>query len=126
MMESIDRHDFFISFNSADLAYAAAIDTALRAERFTTYFYPTDLPPGGNIPLWMDMALMNSAQTLALYSPDYIKDTAVYSRAEHYASWWQEPGGDARKLIPIVLRETPFTPLMAVISRIEVKGTDAG
>jgi tetratricopeptide (TPR) repeat protein len=71
----------------------------------------------------MDMALMNSAQTLALYSPDYIKDTAVYSRAEHYASWWQEPGGDARKLIPIVLRETPFTPLMAVISRIEVKGT---
>ena len=123
MTETIDRRDFFISFNSADLAYAAAIDTALRAERFTTYFHPTDLPPGGNIPLWMDMALMNSAQTLALYSPDYIKDTAVYSRAEHYASWWQEPGGDARKLIPIVLRETPITPLIAMISRIEVKGT---
>ncbi len=122
MTESTDRRDFFISFNIADLAYAAAIDAALRAERFTTYFYPNDLPPGGNIPLWMDMALMNSAQTLALYSPDYVKDTAVYSRAEHYASWWQEPGGDARKLIPIVLRETPITPLIAVISRIEVKG----
>ena len=122
MADKIDHRDFFISFNSADLGYARAIDAALREAGFTTFFHPNDLPPGGNIPLWMDEALMNSAQTLALYSPDYIKDTAVYSRAEHYATWWQEPGTDKRKLIPIVLREATFTPLMAVISRVEVMG----
>ena len=71
---------------------------------------------------------MNSAQTLALYSPDYTKEKAVYSRAELYATWWQDPKGDQRKLVPVVLRETTFSPLIAPIKRIEVMGrtpTDA-
>jgi tetratricopeptide (TPR) repeat protein len=119
---AIDQRDFFISFNSADLAYAEAIDAALRAAGFTTHFHPRDLGAGGNIPVWMDEALMGSAQTLALYSPDYMKDTAIYSRAERYASWWQDPGDDRRKLIPVLLRDTKLTPLMAPISRIEVTG----
>lgn len=123
MTDGIEQRDFFISFNSADEAYAAALDAALRTEGFTTFYHPRDLPPGGNIPMWMDDALMNSAQTLALYSPDYTKEKAVYSRAERYATWWQDPGGDQRKLIPILLRETTFTPLMAMISRIDVTGS---
>jgi hypothetical protein len=77
--DKIDRRDFFISFNSADLAYAKAIDSALRAEGFTTFFHPNDLP-SGIIPVWMDESLLNSGQTLALYSPDYTKNEAVYSR----------------------------------------------
>jgi TIR domain/Tetratricopeptide repeat len=117
--------DFFISFNSADLEFAKAIDAALRAEGFSTFYHPRDLGPGGNIPIWMDEALMNSAQTLALYSPDYTKDKAVYSKAERYASFWQDPTGDKRKLIPVVLRDTTFTPLMAMLSRIEVKDLTA-
>jgi len=122
MPDGVDQRDFFISFNSADRAYAEAIDAALRAENFTTFYHPRDLPPGGNIPIWMDDALMNSGQTLALYSPAYTSDKAAYSKAERYASWWQDPGGDQRKLIPVLLRETTFTPLMAMISRIEVSG----
>lgn len=122
MADTIVQRDFFISFNSADLAYAEAIDAALIAEGFTTYFHPRDLPPGGNVPLWMDQALLNSTQTLALFSPDYIKDKAVYSLAERYATWWQDARGDERKLIPILLREIEFTPLMGMLSRIEVKG----
>jgi TIR domain/NB-ARC domain len=118
----IPLRDFFISFNSADLAYGVAIDSALRRAGFTTYFYPNDLGPGGNIPMWMDQALMNSAQTLAIYSPDYIKDVAAYSKAELYATWWQDPGGDKRKLIPVQVRETVVTPLMTMVSRIDVIG----
>src|SRR6185295_5974862 len=123
MADGIVQRDFFISFNSADRAYGDAIDAALQKAGFSTHYWPNDLGPGSNIPLWMDEALMNSAQTLALYSPDYVKEKAVYSRAEHHASWWQETGNDKRKLIPVVLRETPFTPLIAIISRIEVIGT---
>jgi len=122
MANGIDHRDFFISFNSADLAYAEAIDAALRDEGFTTFYHPRDLSPGGNVPIWMDDALMNSAQTLALYSPDYTKDKAIYSRAERYAAWWQDPTSDKRKLIPILIRETDFTPLMAMLSRINVSG----
>jgi len=119
---AIDHRDFFISFNRADLAYAEAIDAALRAAGFTTHFHPRDLVAGGVIPQWMDEALMASAQTLALYSPDYMKETAIYSRAERYATWWQDPKDDRRKLIPVLLRDTKLTPLMDPISRIEVMG----
>src|SRR5262245_12643294 len=124
-MNSGERRDFFISYNRADVDHAAALDAALRREGFTTYYLPRDLPPGGNIAIWIDDALLNSSQTLALYSPDYVKETAVYSRAERYASWWKDPSGDKRKLIPVVLRETIFTPLLAAISRIEVLGLGA-
>lgn len=123
MTDGLDRRDFFISFNQADEAYAKAIDAALRMDGFTTFYHPRDLKPGGNIPVWMDDALINSTQTLALYSPDYTKDTAVFSKAERYATWFQDPLNDKRKLIPVLLRETAFTPLMDMISRIEVVGT---
>jgi tetratricopeptide (TPR) repeat protein len=122
MADAPEERDFFISFNSADLAYAQAIDAALKAEGFTTFFHPNDLPDGGNIIIWMDEALMNSAQTLALFSPDYTKDKAVYSKIERYASLWQDPGSDERKLIPILLHETTFTPLIAPLKRIDVTG----
>jgi tetratricopeptide (TPR) repeat protein len=120
MADAIEQRDFFISFNSADLAYAEAIDAALREAGFSTFFHLNDLPDGGNIIIWMDEALMNSAQTLALFSPDYTKDKAVYSKIERYASLWQDPGGDERKLIPILLRETTFSPLIAPLKRIDV------
>jgi hypothetical protein len=89
----VDRRDFFISFNKADLAYATALRTALTEAGFSTFFHPYDTDDGQNIPAWMDSALLNSAQTIALYSPDYTKREAIYSRAEVYASFWQDPGG---------------------------------
>lgn len=122
MAKQIARRDFFISFNFADLAYATAIDAALVAGGFTTYFYPRDLHLGGNIAIWMDDALLNSAQTLALYSPNYIQDSAQFSKAERYASWWQDPTGVNGKLIPIVLHASEMSPLVAVLSHIDVRG----
>jgi hypothetical protein len=46
MATSVDRRDYFISFNSADLAFAEALDAALRAEGFTTFYHPRDVGPG--------------------------------------------------------------------------------
>ena len=75
-----EQRDFFISFNSADEAYAKAISDALRAEGFTTFFHPDDLGPGGHIPKWMDDALKNSRQMLALCSPAYLAEGAVFQK----------------------------------------------
>jgi hypothetical protein len=93
----MDRRDFFISFNSADLAYAEAINSALVEAKFSTFFHPRDLSPGGNIAMWMSEALENSMQTLALYSPNYTADQAIFSKAERYAIWWQDPATDRRR-----------------------------
>lgn len=120
--DATEQRDFFISFNGADLEYAKAIDAALRAEGFTTYFHPNDLDYGGNIPLWMDKALMNARQMLALYSPAYIADEAVYSEAERYARFWQDTRGSKFKLVPVELKQTVITPMMSVYKRLDVKG----
>ena len=121
MADSIKKveRDFFISFNGADLDYAEAINTALREAGFATYFHPVDIPPGGNIPKWMDDALLKSGQMLALFSPNYIAEGAVYSESERYARFWQDTRGSEFKLIPVVLRETEFSPLLAVYKRID-------
>jgi tetratricopeptide (TPR) repeat protein len=122
MADAIKQRDFFISFNGADLAYAEAIDAALRAGGFTTFFHPNDLGPGGNIPLWMEDALMNSRQLLALCSPEYMADGAVYSEAERYARFWQDARGEEFKLVPVELKPTKFKPLLSVYKRIDAKG----
>ncbi len=121
-MPEIHR-DFFISFNSADTAHAEAIDAALREAGFTTFFHPRDVRPGDNIPAWMEGALLNSTQTLALFSPDYVKDTAAYSFAERYATWWRDARGEARRLIPVVLSDVDFKmyPLLGMHARIDVR-----
>lgn len=74
----------------------------------------------------MEQALLGSTQTLALFSPDYVKDRAVYSFAERYASWWQDAKADDRKVVPIVVHEVDFGkyPIMAMLSRIEVIGVN--
>jgi tetratricopeptide (TPR) repeat protein len=122
MPEGAEQRDFFISFNSADLAHAEAIDAALKAAGFSTFYHPTDLLVGGRIAQWMDQALMNARQMLALYSPDYVSSGAVYSEAERYAQFWQDPKGEKRKIIPVVLKAAQFTPLFAGIKRIDVEG----
>jgi tetratricopeptide (TPR) repeat protein len=118
-----EQRDFFISFNSADEAYAKAISDALRAEGFTTFFHPDDLEFGGYIPKWMNDALLNSRQMLALCSPEYMAEGAVYSEAERYAWFWRDTRGEKFKLIPVVLKEVEFPPLLAVYKRLMVTDT---
>ena len=119
MADTIEQRDFFISFNGADLEHARAINAALRKANFSTFFHPDDIEPGGNIPKWMDDALMNSAQMLALCSPEYMSGGAVYSEAERYARFWQDAQGAEFKLVPVVLRQVEFKPLLAIYKRID-------
>jgi tetratricopeptide (TPR) repeat protein len=119
---SNETRDFFVSFSGADLAYAEAINSALRAAHFTTFYHPHDLGPGANIPVWMDKALMNSRQMLMLCSPEYMTDTAINSEAERFARFWRDARGAEFKLIPVELRQTKLPPLVSIYKRIDVKG----
>lgn len=93
--------DFFISHNSADTAHAEAINTALRNAGYATHFDGTDCPPGTNIPVWMNRALAGSRQVLALCSPDYFRDQAVFSPMERMAALWGDPDGSLARLVPV-------------------------
>ncbi|MEM8992606.1 MAG: tetratricopeptide repeat protein [Pseudomonadota bacterium] len=120
--ETFQRRDFFISYNSADKAHAEAINRALRKEGYTTHFAGTDLPDGGNIPVWMDRALGASTQVLALCSPDYFKPEAVYSEVERAATFWADPDGAKAMLVPVEIAPCTYSMLYAPLKRIGLAG----
>ncbi|HSF96702.1 MAG TPA: tetratricopeptide repeat protein [Thermohalobaculum sp.] len=118
----MDLRDYFISHNSADMAYAEAINTALRNAGYQTHFDGTDCPPGTNIPIWMNRALADSRQVLALCSPDYFKDQAVFSLMEMMAAVWGDPDGSKARLVPVEIASCTYPPLIATLARIGIKG----
>ena len=118
-----EQRDFFISFNSADRSYAKTISDALRAEGFTTYFDQDDLEYGGYVPKWMNDALLNSRQMLALCSPEYLNEGALYSEVERYGRVWQDTRGEKFKFIPVVLRDVTLPPLLATYKRLMATNT---
>ncbi|MEM1385317.1 MAG: tetratricopeptide repeat protein, partial [Pseudomonadota bacterium] len=120
--ETFQRRDFFISYNSADKAHAEAINRALRKKGYTTHFAGTDLPDGGNIPVWMDRALGASTQVLALCSPDYFKPEAVYSEVERAAAFWADPDGAKAMLVPVEIAPCTYSMLYAPLKRIGLAG----
>ena len=97
----MDLRDYFISYNSADKAHAEAINTALREAGYATHFADTDCEPGTNVPIWINRALAGSRQVLALCSPDYCQEGAVYSLMERQAALWGAPGAWLGRLRPV-------------------------
>ena len=120
-----NTRDYFISYNSADAAFADAINTALRDAGYETHYAGTDLPDGANIPIWMDRTLARSTQVLALCSPDYFKPEAKYSEVERAAAFWNDPDGAKARLVPVQIADCDFTPLYAPLKRIDIRGKTA-
>jgi hypothetical protein len=60
---------------------------------------------------------------LALCSPEYMSEGAVYSEAERYAWFWRDTRGEKFKLIPVVLKEVEFPPLLAIYKRLMATNT---
>lgn len=118
----MDLRDYFISYNSADNAHAEAINTALRDAGYETHFAGADCPPGTNVPIWMSRALAGSRQVLALCSPDYFNEDAVYSLVERMAAMWGDPDGSLARLIPVEIASCDYGPLIAPLARITVSG----
>jgi len=118
----MDLRDYFISYNSADAAHAEAINTALRDAGYETHFAGTDCPPGTNVPIWMNRALAGSRQVLALCSPDYFKEKAVFSLMERMAALWGDPDGSLARLVPVEIADCEYEPLIAPLARIPVSG----
>ncbi|MEM6636110.1 MAG: tetratricopeptide repeat protein [Pseudomonadota bacterium] len=107
-----DQRDFFISYNSADAAFAEAINAGLRAAGYSTHFAGTDLVEGRGRIEWMQDALLATDRMLALCSPDYFKPEAEYSEAERAAVLWDDPAGKHGRFIPVEIRPCEYPPFI--------------
>ena len=73
-----EKRDFFISYNSADKAWAEWIAWHLEAVGYETMIQAWDFQPGSNFVLDMHRASSNCERTIAVLSPDYLN--ALYTQ----------------------------------------------
>jgi tetratricopeptide (TPR) repeat protein len=98
--------DLFVSFNSADRAWADWIAWTLEEAGYQVVYQPWDFRPGGNFVLEMQKAASETRKTVIVLTDNYLK--ADYTQPEWAAAFVQDPRGDHRTLIP--LRVAPCSP----------------
>ncbi len=98
--------NFFVSFNSADKAWADWIAWTLEEAGYQVVYQPWDFRTGGNFVLEMQKATSEARKTVVVLSDNYLN--AVYTHPEWAAAFVRDPRGENRKLIP--LRVAPCSP----------------
>jgi len=115
----IRRHkwDFFISYNTADEAFAKFVDDILRQAGYTAFIQFRDMPAGSDFLVEMNNGLANSSRLIAILTPRYVAST--YCQAEWNAAYRLDPLGESRKIIPLLFEDCDLQPLSG--SRLAVK-----
>ncbi len=114
--------DFFISYNSADRAWAEWIDRQLQDLGYSTIIQTSDFRPGHNFMLGMHEAEIEARRTIAVLSPASLN--APYTLQEWSAALVQDPIGKERKLIPVRVRECQPPGALKAIIYIDLIGKD--
>jgi TIR domain len=118
---TIERPDFFISYNSADRAWAEWIAWHLEHADFTTVLQAWDFRPGSNFVVEMNRAT-GAQRTIAVLSPEYLG--ASFPQPEWAAAFAHDPEGLERTLVPVRVRVCQPTGLLAQIVYIDLVGLD--
>ena len=103
--------DFFISYTSADRAWAEWIAWQLEEAGGTVVIQAWDFRPGSNFVQGMQEAAKGTERTIAVLSPDYL--TSLFTQPEWQAAFTQDPTGEKKTLLPIRVRECELKGLLA-------------
>lgn len=114
--------DFFVSYTSADKAWAEWIGYVLEEEGFTVVIQAWDFRPGSNFVLEMQAAATEADRTIMVLSPDYLK--SQFASPEWAAAFAQDPQGLKRKLVPIMVRQCQPSGLLSSVVRISLVEED--
>lgn len=112
----------FVSYNSADRAWAEWIAWHLEAADYDVVIQDWDFRPGSNFVLEMQRATAETDCTLAVLSPSYLD--ASYTHPEWAAAFARDPEGKERRLVPVRVEPCELTGLLAQIVYIDLVGLD--
>ncbi len=122
MRASDSQRDFFISYNTADRAWAEWIAWELEEEGYTTILQDWDFRPGQNFIIRMSQAAKQAQRTIAILSPDYIG--ADYTQPEWAAAFARDPTGEKGLLVPVRVRECDLQGLLPQVIYIDLVGLE--
>jgi hypothetical protein len=122
IVPQVSQNDFFISYNKTDRQRAEWIAWQLEDANFTTVLQAWDFGPANNFVLRMDEASKESARTIALLSPSYLR--SGFTQAEWTATFKQDPTGSKGLLLPVRVRKCQPEGLLGPIVYIDLVGLD--
>jgi hypothetical protein len=114
--------DFFVSYTSADKAWATWIAYILEEDGHTVTIQEWDFRPGSNFAIEMDKALKQSPRMIAVLSPAYLK--AQFPAPEWAAVFASDPEGAKNALVPIMVEECSPEGLLSQVVQIRIDGKD--
>ena len=91
--------DFFVSYASADRAWAEWIAWQLEAEGYSVVVQTWDLTPGHDRAHEMQHATTRAERVVAVLSADYLRSS--HGEAEWRVFYAQDPGGERGLLLPV-------------------------
>ena len=116
------KKDFFVSYRSADEAWASWIAWQLEEAGYTTFFQGWDFRPGQNFVNRMQEGTTRSDRTLVVISPAYFQSD--FTQAEWYAAFKRDPAGQAGTLLPVKVESCDLEGLLRPIVHIDLVGVD--
>src|SRR5665213_1650532 len=114
--------EFFVSYTSADKAWAEWIGFVLEEEGFTAVIQAWDFSAGSNFVLEMQRAATAADRTIMVLSPDYLK--SQFAAPEWAAAFSHDPQGLKRKLVPVMVRECNAQGILGPLVHISLVGAD--
>ncbi|MEH3088426.1 MAG: toll/interleukin-1 receptor domain-containing protein [Microbacterium arborescens] len=117
-----EQRDFFISYTSADVAWAEWIASQLEPE-WTTVIQAWDFDPGNNFVLEMQRAARMADKTIVVLSQAFLD--ADFTQPEWAAAFASDPTGVDRKLIPVRVTECEPEGMLKAVVYIDLVGLDA-
>lgn len=112
----------FVSYNSADRAWAEWIAWQLEQASYEVVIQAWDFRPGSNFVLEMQRATAETDCTVAVLSPSYLN--AVYTHPEWAAAFARDPQGKERRLVPVRVERCEPTGLLAQVVYVDLVGLE--
>jgi len=103
------RWDFFLSYSTKDEAFARFVDGVLRQAGHRVFAQFRDMPPAANFVHEMQNGLAHSKRVVALLSPNYV--ASDHCQAEWSAAYNDDPSGEKRRLVPLLIDPADLAPL---------------
>jgi tetratricopeptide (TPR) repeat protein len=120
MFDPVAACDFFISYTSADRAWAEWIAWELEAAGYTTLIQAWDFRPGMNFVTEMQKGAAESSRILIVLSEQFLK--SGFTQAEWTAAFAKDPTGEIGLLIPVRVAECEPPGLLRARIHIDLVG----
>jgi hypothetical protein len=114
--------DFFISYTSADEAWAEWIGHVLEDAGLEVIVQAWDFRPGSNFVLKMLEATASAGRTIIVLSPNYLNSR--YAAPEWASAFADDPQGANHKLVPVIVRDCQPEGILKSVVHINLIGLD--